>query len=72
MENDRCDSLADLLLFGSVESLAVGVGAVFMLMKTDLRTSSAMLRRNLKHVRGWMEEQTAAAEYVAGVTKLVA
>ncbi|KAL6779560.1 hypothetical protein ACKKBG_A12760 [Auxenochlorella protothecoides x Auxenochlorella symbiontica] len=40
----------------------VGLGAVAYLMKSDIRGSSAMLRRNLKHIRGWMEEQGAAAE----------
>ena len=40
---------------------AVGVGAVAFLMKSDLRHSSAMLRRNLKHVRSWLEEQGAGA-----------
>jgi hypothetical protein len=33
-------------------------------MKADVRHSSAMLRRNLRHIRGWLEEQGAAAEYV--------
>ena len=60
--------LSDRILFIAYNhrliSCAVGVGAVFMLMKTDIRTSSSMLRRNLKHIRGWMEEQTAAAECV--------
>jgi hypothetical protein len=43
---------------------AVGLGAVAFLMKSDVRQSSAMLRRNLRHVRTWLEEQGAAAEYV--------
>lgn len=41
---------------------AVGVGAIAMLMKTDVRTSASMLRRNLRHIRSWMEE-TAATRY---------
>ena len=41
---------------------SVGVGAVAMLLSKDLKQSSAMLRRNLRHVRGWLEEQGAAAE----------
>lgn len=40
----------------------VGVGAVAMLMSKDLKQSSAMLRRNMRHVRTWLEEQGAAAE----------
>lgn len=38
----------------------VGIGAVAMLMKTDVRTSASMLRRNLKHMRSWLEEASAA------------
>jgi len=41
---------------------AVGVGAVAMLMSKDLKQSSAMLRRNMRHIRTWLEEQGAAAE----------
>ncbi|PSC72058.1 DNA double-strand break repair rad50 ATPase [Micractinium conductrix] len=43
----------------------VGVGAVAMLMSKDLKQSSAMLRRNMRHVRTWLEEQGAAAEQAA-------
>ena len=38
----------------------VGISAVAMLMKTDVRTSASMLRRNLKHMRSWLEEANAA------------
>ena len=41
---------------------AVGVGAVAMLMSKDIKQSSAMLRRNMRHIRTWLEEQGAAAE----------
>jgi hypothetical protein len=40
----------------------VGLGAVAFLMKSDVRQSSSMLRRNMRHVRTWLEEQGAAAE----------
>ena len=40
---------------------AVGLGAIAYLMKADLRTSTTTLRRNLKHIRTWLEEQQAAA-----------
>ncbi|KAL4441264.1 hypothetical protein ABPG77_011501 [Micractinium sp. CCAP 211/92] len=43
----------------------VGVGAVAMLMSKDIRQSSAMLRRNMRHIRTWLEEQGAAAEQAA-------
>lgn len=36
-----------------------------MLMSKDIKQSSAMLRRNMRHVRTWLEEQGAAAECVA-------
>lgn len=37
----------------------IGVGAVAYLMKSDVRTGSATLRRNIKHIRTWLEEQQA-------------
>jgi len=40
---------------------AVGLGAIAYLMRADLRTSTTTLRRNLKHIRTWLEEQQAAA-----------
>ncbi len=43
------------------EVAAVGMGSVVYLMKKDLRTGSSMLRQNLKTIRGWLEEQGAAA-----------
>lgn len=39
----------------------IGIGAVAMLMKTDVRTSASMLRRNLKHIRTWLEEASSAS-----------
>ncbi|CAL8463090.1 g2624 [Coccomyxa elongata] len=38
----------------------VGVAAVAYLMKSDVRTGAATFRRNIKHIRGWLEEQSAA------------
>ncbi|XP_054800996.1 uncharacterized protein LOC129305101 [Prosopis cineraria] len=38
-----------------------GVGAVFLLLRTDVRQSAAMFRRNVKHIRNWLEEETAAS-----------
>jgi hypothetical protein len=40
---------------------AVGVAAVAYLMRGDVRTGAATFRRNLKHIRGWLEEESAAA-----------
>ena len=52
---------ANSLLF-FVITITVGVGAVVYLMKTDVRQGSSMLRRNLRHIRGWLEEQSATVE----------
>lgn len=42
------------------------VAAVAYLMKSDVRTGAATFRRNIKHIRGWLEEQSASAtEYAA-------
>ncbi|EIE27408.1 hypothetical protein COCSUDRAFT_52157 [Coccomyxa subellipsoidea C-169] len=38
-----------------------GVAAVAYLMKSDVRVGAATFRRNLKHIRGWLEEQSTAA-----------
>lgn len=43
----------------------MGVGAVAYLMKSDVRKGSAMLRQNLRHIRNFLEEQSAAAERAA-------
>ena len=37
---------------------AAGLLAVASLLRTDVRTSSAMLRRNLKQIRTWVEDGT--------------
>jgi hypothetical protein len=34
---------------------------VALLMKSDVRHSSAMLRRNMRTIRSWLEEQGQAA-----------
>ncbi|XP_028771392.1 uncharacterized protein LOC114728639 [Neltuma alba] len=38
-----------------------GVGAAFLLLRTDVRQSAAIFRRNVKHIRNWLEEETAAS-----------
>ena len=37
-----------------------GILAVASLMRTDVRHSSAMLRRNMKQIRKWVEDGTAS------------
>lgn len=39
----------------------VGVGSVLYLMKSDVRHGSAMLRRNIKTIRNWLEEEGATS-----------
>ena len=40
---------------------AVGVATVAYLMRGDVRTGATTFRRNLRHIRGWLEEQGAAS-----------
>lgn len=40
---------------------AVGVATIAYLMKGDVRTGATTFRRNLRHIRGWLEEQGAAS-----------
>lgn len=35
------------------------VGAGFVLLRGDVRRSAVNLRRNLKHVRNWLEQEQA-------------
>ena len=43
----------------------VGVGAVWLLVRSDLRSSSAVLSRNIRHVRSWLEKEAAASSAAA-------
>ncbi|XP_030467040.1 uncharacterized protein LOC115686009 [Syzygium oleosum] len=38
-----------------------GVSAVILLVRTDVKQSAAIFRRNLKQIRSWVEEESAAA-----------
>ncbi|AED91988.1 unnamed protein product [Arabidopsis thaliana] len=38
-----------------------GVGAVVMLLRSDVKQSVTVLRRNVKHIRHWLEEESSAA-----------
>ncbi len=42
-------------------AFAVGVATIAYLMKGDVRSGATTLRRNMKHIRGWLEEQGAAS-----------
>ncbi len=45
----------------NVPASAVGVATIAYLMKGDVRTGATTLTRNLRHIRGWLEEQGAAS-----------
>jgi hypothetical protein len=40
----------------------VGIGSVAYLMKSDVRHGGAMLRRNMKTIRSWLEEESTAVK----------
>ncbi|CAN6873293.1 uncharacterized protein LOC106370591 [Brassica napus] len=46
-----------------------GVGAVVMLLKGDVKQSATVLRRNVKHIRNWLEEESSAASKAAQSAK---
>ena len=39
----------------------VGVGAAVMLLRKDVKQSATVFRRNVRHIRNWLEEESAAA-----------
>ncbi|XP_038726194.1 uncharacterized protein LOC120017153 [Tripterygium wilfordii] len=39
-----------------------GVSAVILLLRSDVKQSAAILRRNVKHIRSWLEEETVASK----------
>ena len=41
----------------------VGVGAAVMLLRKDVKQSATIFRRNVRHIRNWLEEESAAAKY---------
>ncbi|KAH7560753.1 hypothetical protein ACOSP7_002016 [Xanthoceras sorbifolium] len=38
-----------------------GVSAVVLLLRSDVKQSASIFRRNVKHIRNWLEEESAAA-----------
>ncbi|KAJ9152707.1 hypothetical protein P3X46_026242 [Hevea brasiliensis] len=38
-----------------------GVSAVILLLRSDVKQSASIFRRNVKHIRQWLEEESAAA-----------
>ncbi|KAF5749752.1 hypothetical protein HS088_TW03G00077 [Tripterygium wilfordii] len=39
-----------------------GVSAVVLLLRSDVKQSASIFRRNIKHIRNWIEEETAASK----------
>ncbi|KAI3915633.1 hypothetical protein MKX01_015458 [Papaver californicum] len=38
-----------------------GVGAVVLLLRSDIKQSASLFRRNIRHIRNWLEEESAVA-----------
>ncbi|EXC33381.1 hypothetical protein L484_010791 [Morus notabilis] len=38
-----------------------GVSAVVLLLRSDVKQSAAIFRRNVKHIRNWLEEESSSA-----------
>ncbi|KAK4780539.1 hypothetical protein SAY87_016645 [Trapa incisa] len=38
-----------------------GVSAVVLLLRSDVKQSASIFRRNVKHIRHWLEEESSAA-----------
>ncbi|XP_020093182.1 uncharacterized protein LOC109713485 [Ananas comosus] len=39
----------------------VGVSAAIILLRSDVKQSAAIFRRNVRHIRHWLEEESASA-----------
>jgi hypothetical protein len=39
----------------------VGVGTAVLLLRSDVKQSASIFRRNVRHIRKWLEEESAAA-----------
>ncbi|XP_024031830.1 uncharacterized protein LOC21394076 [Morus notabilis] len=42
-----------------------GVSAVVLLLRSDVKQSAAIFRRNVKHIRNWLEEESSSATKAA-------
>ncbi|KAL9457982.1 hypothetical protein AB3S75_006934 [Citrus x aurantiifolia] len=42
-----------------------GVSAVVLLLRSDVKQSASIFRRNVKHIRNWLEEESTAASKAA-------
>ncbi|XP_071725272.1 uncharacterized protein [Rutidosis leptorrhynchoides] len=46
-----------------------GVSAVVLLLRSDVKQSASIFKRNVKHIRNWLEEESQAASKAAEKTK---
>ncbi|GLT57179.1 hypothetical protein SLA2020_301670 [Shorea laevis] len=46
-----------------------GVSAVVLLLRSDVKQSAAIFRRNVKQIRHWLEEESSAASKAAEKAK---
>ncbi|KAH1038927.1 hypothetical protein J1N35_040670 [Gossypium stocksii] len=46
-----------------------GVSAVVLLLRSDVKQSAAIFRRNVKHIKNWLEEESSAASKAAEKVK---
>ncbi|KAE9613183.1 hypothetical protein Lal_00027343 [Lupinus albus] len=46
-----------------------GVGAVVLLLRSDVKQSASIFKRNVKHIRTWLEEETANSSKVIEKSK---
>ncbi|KAK6928555.1 hypothetical protein RJ641_007146 [Dillenia turbinata] len=51
---------AEMALTNFILTVA-GVSAVILLLRSDVKQSAAIFRRNVKHIRTWLEEESSAA-----------
>lgn len=50
----------------------MGVGAVWLLIRSDLRQSSTVLSKNVRYLRNWLEKEAASASSAAEAGKVKA
>ncbi|XP_031503625.1 uncharacterized protein LOC116266530 [Nymphaea colorata] len=46
-----------------------GVSAVILLLRSDVKQSASIFRRNVRHIRQWLEEESSAASKAAEKVK---
>ncbi|KAI3973101.1 hypothetical protein MKX01_019759 [Papaver californicum] len=48
-----------------------GVGAVVLLLRSDIKQSASLVRRDIRHIRNWLEKESiVASKYKAKVKEL--